>query len=45
MQYVELVAISAVLQFFFFGFMTGQARRKSGLKAPAITGGEIYLVA
>ena len=38
MQYVELVAILAVLQFFFFGFMTGQARRKSGLKAPAITG-------
>jgi glutathione S-transferase len=40
MQYVELVAILAVLQFFFFGFMTGQARRVSGLKAPAITGDE-----
>lgn len=38
MQYVELVAILAVLQFFFFGAMTGQARRKSGLKAPAVTG-------
>jgi glutathione S-transferase len=40
MQYVELVAILAVLQFFFFGVMTGQARRVSGLKAPAVTGDE-----
>ncbi len=40
MQYVELVAIIAVLQFFFFGAMTGRARRQSGLKAPAITGDE-----
>jgi uncharacterized MAPEG superfamily protein len=40
MQYVELVAIIAVLQFFFFGAMTGNARRLSGLKAPAMTGDE-----
>lgn len=38
MEYVELVAILAVLQFFFFGAMTGRARRDSGLKAPAMTG-------
>lgn len=38
MQYVELVAILAVLQFLFFGAMTGRARRQSGLKAPAVTG-------
>lgn len=38
MQYVELVAIAAVLQFFFFGAMTGLARSNSGLKAPAMTG-------
>lgn len=38
MEYVNLVASLAVLQFFFFGFMTGDARRKSGLKAPAVTG-------
>jgi glutathione S-transferase len=38
MQYVELVAVIAVFQFFFFGAMTGRARRESGLKAPAITG-------
>ena len=40
MQYVELVALIAVLQFFFFGFMTGRARLQSGLKAPAMTGHE-----
>jgi glutathione S-transferase len=38
MQYVELVAIVAVLQFLTFGALTGRARRQSGLKAPAVTG-------
>jgi glutathione S-transferase len=40
MQFVELVAIIAVLQFLSFGALTGRARRQSGLKAPAITGNE-----
>ena len=40
MQYIELVAIIAVLQFFFFGLMAGKARVTSGLKAPALTGDE-----
>lgn len=38
MQFVELVAILAVIQFLCFGALTGAARRKSGLKAPAISG-------
>ncbi|MGH1358477.1 MAG: MAPEG family protein [Burkholderiaceae bacterium] len=38
MQLVELVAIIAVIQFLWFGGLTGNARRISGLKAPAITG-------
>jgi glutathione S-transferase len=38
MQYVELVAILAVLQYLAFGALTGQARRESGLKAPTMTG-------
>jgi len=42
MIFVELIALLAVLQYLFFGFMTGQARRKSGLKAPATTGDESY---
>ena len=40
MPYIELVAVIAVIQFFFFGAMTGRARRLSGLKAPAMTGHE-----
>jgi hypothetical protein len=40
MQYVELVAVIALIQFFFFGALTGRARTKSGLTAPAMTGHE-----
>ena len=40
MQYVELIIITAVLQFFFFAAMTGKARIKYGVKAPAISGHE-----
>ena len=40
MQYVELVAVMAVLQFLSFGALAGSARRKSGLKAPAVAGDE-----
>ncbi len=40
MAYVELLGMLAVLQFFFFSFMTGITRGKSGLKAPAVTGDE-----
>ena len=38
MLFVELVAALAVLQFLSFGVLTGNARRVSGLKAPAVTG-------
>ena len=38
MQYVELVAVLAVMQYLGFGVLAGQARRVSGLKAPAVTG-------
>jgi hypothetical protein len=38
MQLVEIVAAVAVLQFLTFGALTGRARKKSGLKAPAMTG-------
>ncbi len=40
MVYIELVGMLAVLQFFFFGFLTGMARGKSGVKAPAVAGDE-----
>ena len=40
MQYAELVAVIAVLQFVLFTSLTGRARNQSGLKAPAVTGHE-----
>ena len=42
MQIVELVAVIAVIQFLFFGALTGRARGQSGLKAPAVTGNEDF---
>ncbi|MEP1555038.1 MAG: MAPEG family protein [Paraglaciecola sp.] len=38
MPYLELIAMLAISQYLFFGAMTGKARRKSGLAAPAISG-------
>lgn len=40
MQFVDLIAVLAVLQFVFFSALTGRARGRSGLKAPAMTGDE-----
>jgi len=42
MQYVELIGIFAVMQYLFFGFLTGRARANTGVKAPAITGHEDF---
>ena len=42
MNYVELIAALALLQMIFFTIMTGKARVKSGLKAPAVTGDENF---
>lgn len=42
MEFVDLVGIIAVLQLFVFGALTGNVRRKSGLKAPAVTGDENF---
>ena len=42
MNLVDLVAILALLQFFAFGQFVGHARGKYGVKAPAITGNEMF---
>ena len=42
MAYVDIVTALAVLQFIVFGFKVGAARGKYGIKAPAITGNEIF---
>ena len=42
MAYVHIVTALAVLQFIVFGFKVGGARTRYGVKAPAITGNEIF---
>ena len=42
MAYVDIVTALAVLQFLVFGFKVGKARGRYGVKAPAITGNEIF---
>ncbi|NZA26214.1 MAPEG family protein [Luteimonas sp. SJ-92] len=42
MNYVHIVAVLAVLQFFFFGILVGRARASYGVKAPATAGHELF---
>lgn len=42
MRYVELVTVLALLQYFAFGWLVGRARGTYGIKAPAITGHEMF---
>ena len=42
MAYVDIVTALALLQFLVFGFKVGQARGRYGVKAPAVTGNEIF---
>jgi uncharacterized MAPEG superfamily protein len=42
MALVELVTVLALLQFLYFGVLVGRARDRFGVKAPAITGNEIF---
>lgn len=40
MNYVDLIAVLAVLQLMVFGVLVGQARGKYNVKAPAVTGAD-----
>jgi glutathione S-transferase len=42
MAYIDIVTALALLQFIYFGFQVGGARSKYQIKAPAITGNEIF---
>src|SRR5208282_90468 len=42
MAYIDIVTALALLQFVVFGFKVGGARGKYGVKAPAITGNDIF---
>ena len=42
MNYVHIVAVLAIAQFFYFGIMVGRARGKYGVDAPATSGHEMF---
>jgi glutathione S-transferase len=42
MAYVDIVTALALLQFLVFGFRVASARGKYGVKAPAITGNDLF---
>ena len=42
MAYVDIVTALALIQFMVFAYKVGGARMKYGVKAPAITGNEIF---
>ncbi len=42
MAYVDIVTALALIQFLVFNFKVGHARSRFGVKAPAITGNEIF---
>ena len=42
MTYTDIVTALALLQFVWFGMLVGQARGKYDIKAPAVTGNEIF---
>jgi hypothetical protein len=42
MEYVAVITVLILLQFFYFGVASGLARGKAGLEAPAITGDALY---
>lgn len=42
MAYIDIVTALAVLQFLVFGYKVARARGRYGVKAPAVTGNEIF---
>jgi glutathione S-transferase len=42
MALVELITVLALLQFLWFGILVGKARERLGVKAPAMTGNEVF---
>jgi len=42
MAWIHLVTLLALLEYLFFGYLVGKARATFGVKAPAITGHEIF---
>lgn len=41
-NFVHIVAVLAILQFFLFGILVGRARKRHGVKPPATSGHELF---
>jgi glutathione S-transferase len=42
MPYIAIVTVLALAEFFWFGILVARARTKYGVKAPAVTGNEVF---
>lgn len=42
MNLIDALATAALLQYVFFAVLVGRARVKTGIKAPAVTGNEVF---
>jgi len=42
MAYATVIALLALIEYFYFGIQVGGARSRTGLKAPAVTGNEEF---
>ena len=42
MNFVHIIAVLAILQFFLFGILVGRARAQHGVRAPATSGHELF---
>lgn len=42
MDWLALVALVALLQYFYFGILVGRSRTRTGIAAPAVTGDPVF---
>ncbi|MBW2313047.1 MAG: MAPEG family protein [Deltaproteobacteria bacterium] len=42
MDWLALVALAALLQYFYFGILVGRSRTRTGIAAPAVTGDPVF---
>jgi len=42
MEWLALVVLAALVQYFYFGVLVGRARMRTGVSAPAVTGDPVF---
>ena len=42
MDWLALVSLAAIIQYFYFGVLVGRARSRTGISAPAVTGDPVF---